>query len=248
MKIQKIHISHFRNDEHFQFILEFINLIYKFGAEALNVATLFTTFLSLFKLEDEALKKIMKSVLTLDLQDMDKRRDRLLRGIAEMNRTAAIHFNEEVQEASKRLKILLDTYGNIAKKPMNEATAAIFNLLQELTGKYAADVALVGIADWVRELHACNGAFDKLMKTRYEETAMRTDLVLKDCRRNVDETYHAIVDHINAHVVLEGDAAYADFIRNLNVVIDKYAVILAHRRGKAKGHNTDKPQQTNDND
>ena len=238
--IKKFDINHLRNDEHFQYGLEFINLIYKFDAEALKVAALFATFLSLFKLEDDALKKIMKSVLTLDLQDLDKRRDRLFRGIVNLNKVALSHFSEEVQEASKRLKVLLDTYGNIAQKPINEATSAVFNLLQELKGKYAADVALIGATAWVAELQSCNGAFDQLMKTRYQETAMRTDLVLKDCRQNVDDTYHDIVDHINAHVVLEGDAAYAEFIRNLNVVIDKYAAILASRRGKANVKNEKK--------
>jgi hypothetical protein len=248
MKITKIHTTNLRNDEHFQYILEFINLVYKFSAETLKIAPLFATLLSLFALEDKALKKIMKSVLTLDLQDLDKRRDRLFRGIADMNRVALNHFNEKVQEASKRLKILLDTYGNIARKPMNEATSAIFNLLQELNGKYAADVTLVGLTEWVKELHACNSAFDKLMKTRYEETAMRTDLVLKDCRQDVDNAYHDIVEHINACVIIEGDAKYADFIRNLNVVIDKYMAILAHRRGHhAHGEHTNKPQQTNNN-
>ena len=189
----------------------------------------------------------MKSVLTLELQDLDKRRDRLFRGIVEMNRVMLNHFNEQVQEASKRLKILLDTYGNIARKPMNEATSAIYNLLQELNGAYAADVALVGLTEWVTELQGCNNAFDQLMKSRYQETAMRTDLVLKDCRQDVDNVYHDIVERINASVVIEGDTAYAEFIRNLNVVIDKYTAILASRRGKAKGHNTDKPQQTDNN-
>jgi len=74
---------------------------------------------------------------------------------------------------------------------------------------------------------------------------MRTDLVLKECRQAVDDVYHAIVDRINALVIIEGDAAYAEFIRHLNIVIDKYMSILAHRRHhhKTEHNHTEKPQE-----
>ena len=239
MKIKIIYSHQLRNDEHFQFNTEFKDLVNKFDAAELKIGAQFNDYLALFKQEDEALKKIMKSEFTLDLQDLDKRRDRLFRGITEISKTALYHFNEEVQEAGKRLKILLDTYGKIARKPMNEATSAIYNILQELNGKYAPDVALVAdLADWVAELETCNGSFDQLMKNRYEESAMKTDLVLKECRQKVDEAYQNIVEHINALVVIEGEADYKEFIRNLNIVIEKYAVILAHRRGVAAAKKT----------
>ena len=247
MKIKSIHSNQLRNDEHFQFNTEFKDLVNKFDAAELKIGAQFNDFLALFKQEDEALKKIMKSAFTLDLQDLDKRRDRLFRGIIGISKTALHHFNEEVQEAGRRLKILLDTYGNIARKPMNEATSAIYNILQELNGKYAPDVALmVGLTDWVTELETCNGNFDQLMKNRYEESAMKSDLVLKECRQKVDEAYQNIVERINALVVIEGEADYKEFIRNLNIVIEKYTVILAHRRGVAAAKKTavDSPSPT----
>jgi hypothetical protein len=88
------------------------------------------------------------------------------------------------------------------------------------------------------------------MKNRYEESAARTDLVLKDCRQKVDSIYHTMVERINALVVIEGSVAYADFIRNLNVVIDKYTAILAHRRGKVhsdKPHSDENPTLDDEN-
>jgi flagellar biosynthesis chaperone FliJ len=230
MKIDKLNFIGLRNDEHFQFHTELRDLVNKIGAAALKVDQQLKAYVPLYNQEDEALKKIMKSAITAELQDADKRRDRLFRGMVDINKAAMNHFNEKVQEAAKRLKILFDTYGNLAQKPLNEETSAIYNLLQELNGKYAADVALVKVTDWTAELGAANEAFARLMKDRYEETAMRTDLVLKECRQRVDEAYRAMAERIGALVIIEGAAQYADFIRRLNVVIAKYAVALSRRK------------------
>jgi hypothetical protein len=45
-------------------------------------------------------------------------------------------------------------------------------ILQELQGKYAADVAIVGIGQWVGEVESRNNAFGELVKNRFDETAL----------------------------------------------------------------------------
>jgi len=233
MKTKFIHLVALRNDAHFQFHTEFKDLVTKFGADALKVKTQFAAYLPLYHAEDEALKKVMKSAITAEIQVADKHRDLLFRGMVDANKSALNHFNPQVVEAAKRLKILFDTYGNLAQKTLNEETSGIYNLLQDLSGKYAADAAATMLTDWTAELGAANDAFGKLMKDRYEETALRTDLVLKECRQKADEAYRTITERINALVLVEGEAAYSDFIRNLNAVVDKYLALLAQRQGKS---------------
>ncbi|MCL2101466.1 MAG: DUF6261 family protein, partial [Fibromonadales bacterium] len=113
-------------------------------------------------------------------------------------------------------------YGNIAKKPLNEQTSATYNILQELEGKYAGDVAVVGIQQWVAELKARNNAFSDLVKERFDESALKTDIVLKVARVELDKVYRTIAERINALVIVEGAAAYEAFIRTLNVIVKKY--------------------------
>jgi len=230
MKTKSIYLHDLRNDAHFQFHTEFKDLVTKFGAAALKVQSHFEAYLPAYHAEDEALKKVMKSAITAEIQAADKQRDLLFRGMADANKAALNHFNPQVVEAAKRLKILFDTYGNLAQKPLNEETSAIYNLLQDLNGKYAADAAATMLTDWAAELGDANDAFGKLMKDRYDETAMRTDLVLKECRFKADDAYRTITDRVNALVVVEGEAAYSDFIRRLNAVIDKYAVARPRRK------------------
>ncbi|MCL2101233.1 MAG: DUF6261 family protein [Fibromonadales bacterium] len=222
MKIGKINSNNMRNDSHFQFHTEFKDLVAKSGAEALKIGQQFQSYIPLYDRVDIALKKINKSVLTEQIQEADKARDEIWEGIINMNAAALKHFSPETREAAKRLKIVFDTYGNIARKPLNEQTSATYNILQELEGKYTGDVAVVGIQQWVAELKARNNAFGDLVKERFDESALKTDIVLRDARRELDGVYRTIVERINALVIVEGAAAYEAFIRTLNVIVKKY--------------------------
>jgi hypothetical protein len=231
MKIVKIDTTRLRNDAHFQFHTEFRDIVAKNGTEALKIKPQYDAYLPLYDRVDEALKKIVKSEFTAKIHEADKARDEIYVGMTEMNAAALKHFSPEIREAAGRLKIVFDTYGNVASKPLNEETSAIYNILQELQGKYAADVATVGIGQWVGEVESRNNAFGELVKNRFDETAARTDIVLKEARAKLDEAYRTITEMVNALAVVEGVAAYEQFIRTLNAVVAKYMASL-HRRGK----------------
>jgi len=244
MTIETFRLGHLRVDEHFQFNTEFCDLVTRVNPATLKIEPQFNAYLALYAREDEALKKITKSAITDDIQQADHVRDVTFSGMTGANRAALKHFRPEKVTAAKRLQVLFDTYGNIARKPLNEQTSAIYNLLQELKGAYAADVAAAGIDDWVQELEANNGAFDLLVKSRYDESAQRTNLVLKEERLRVDDAYRTIVERINALMLIEGGEAYENFIRQFNVVIEKYKNAIARRQGKAKPANIQTTETT----
>jgi len=143
------------------------------------------------------------------------------------------HFREDVQQAATRLKIVLDTYGNLAKKPLNEQTSGVYNLLQDLNARYD-DAEKAGIAEWMTELQTANDTFSQLVKDRYDESAAKTDIVLREARSKLDAQYRLITERIEALAVVEEADEYDDFIRYMNVVIVKYAAIVAKRSGKKK--------------
>ena len=99
-----------------------------------------------------------------------------------MYAAALKHFESDIQKAAGRLKIVFNSYGNISRKPLNEQTSAVYNILQELQGKYAADVKTVSIEPWVAELQSRNNALSALMKDRYDESALKSDVVLRNGR------------------------------------------------------------------
>jgi hypothetical protein len=140
-----------------------------------------------------------------------------------------------VREAAKQLKIVLDTYGNIARKPLNDQTSATYNIVQDLEGRYAPDVAKVGLGPWLAELKARNIAFSDLMRERFDESSLKVDIVLKKARVQLDEAYYEITELVNALVLVEGAQNYEAFIRKLNPIISKYANALAAHAGRKHG-------------
>jgi hypothetical protein len=232
MKIQKIDRSRMRNDEHFQFNSEFLDLIRKHGAQNLKIETLFSAYQPAYVKEDEGIKRVSKSVFTARIHEADKARDDVYSGMAEIAAASLKHYTPAVREAAQTLKILFDTYGDISRKPLNEQTSAVYNILQELRGDYREAAQTVGITGWADELETRNNAFEALVKVRFDEAAAKTDVVVKAARAELDAVYDAIVERINAFVVIEGAAAYEQFVRTLNSVIAKYTAILNARLGR----------------
>jgi len=241
MDIQKLFTHNMRNDAHFQFHTEFRDLVEKHGAAALKIKPQFDAYLPLYEREDIALKKIIKSALTAQIHEADKARDEVYAVMVKLNAVLTRHFNADVRKAAAQLKIVFDTYGDVVNKPLNEETSALYNVLQDLQGKYAADVTAAGIGEWVEELKARNEAFESLMKERFDETTARTDIVLREARAEADEAYFAICRRVNALAEIEGVTAYEAFVRSLNTVIAKYAEALHHHRHHKHAAQTEVP-------
>ena len=235
MKIEAIHYLHLRNDEHFQFNAETKDAIYAAGATQLKINLLVPAYHAAFAAEDESIKKILISTLTIEIDDYDNRRDNTFRGLKNTALAALDHYDPNIAAAAKRLQAVFHTYGNVSKKPKNEETAAIFNMIEDLkSAKYSADLDTAGLRGWVNQLDNENKALERLMQERYDETAEKTHLKVKECRADTDKAYHDIIERINALIVVEGETAYSAFVNKMNAIIEKYNNIMAQRAGRHK--------------
>ena len=159
-------------------------------------------------------------------------RDKTFSGLAGTVKSALKHFDPEVSNAAIRLNDLLDLYGNLSVKPYDQETAAIIKLLSEFEGSYSTEVAKIGLTAWVQELKKQNNAFESLKTSRYDENALKPQLQIKNCRIETDKAYRAIVKRISAHIEINGDAAFAGFVNDLNLRIESYNQTLALRQGR----------------
>ena len=231
MNIKKIDLSRFRNDEHFQFHTEVKELINMFDAEKLNIIAQFNTYKSCYLFEDEAYKKIIKSAITKDIEAASRRRGIIFSGMAGIIKSALKHFNKDVAEAAYRIKILFDTYGNLSEKPLNEATSAIYNFIQELLSKSREkDVEAVHLKEWIIQLEVENKNVESLIMKRDDENSVKTHLSMKECRLELDRAYISIVELINAMILIEGNSKYSAFVDRINTCIDRYGQLLARRK------------------
>ena len=244
MKINDFSLVRLRNEEHFQFFTSFRDLVLVFTAIGLKIELLFNLFLMAYANELTSLDIVRKNLISDDLAEADDERDSVFRGMCDAVKSALNHFNADVRAAAKHLQVVLDTYGNLAIKPYDAETGGLNSLINDLTTTYAADVATVGLTEWVTELAAKNKAFDDLKNNRDTDEAAKTILRMKQERVKTDAIYRQMVERINALIVVEGEAAFAGFVTELNKRIEGYNNTVSIRRAKGK-KSGDTPAATN---
>jgi hypothetical protein len=235
MKVKNVKKWKLTNGLHLQFMVEILVLINKFAVMCSKFVNLLPMFKEKIEQEELCHKVIRKSNIS-DLKiECDYARDTILIGIKNAFGSLLRHFDVNVREATHRIKIVFDAYNKprqIKDLPYDAETVAINNMLQELEGKYAADLQITGLADWMKELRARNDAFDQLVKSYTEEQAGKPLLTPKDARRETDRIYTCIVDAINGLVILENEEEYAQFIIEMNTIIKHYNDLTARHYGR----------------
>jgi flagellar biosynthesis chaperone FliJ len=218
-----------RNEEWFNFFTEFKTFVAQSTSEALDIETLFLTFLALYEQADKALEVLRKSSYTSEIVRLDGVRDVTCRGLKETVKSALHHYLAPMCEAAEKLEVILDHYGNLSTKPYNEETSGIYNLLQDLRAK-TAEVATLNLSGWLDELEANNQAFEAAILARNAESADHiADLNVLKIRRQTNRCYLDIVERLEALMLIQGDAAFADFVNKLNANIERYKNALSRR-------------------
>jgi len=233
METVRINLSNLRNEEHFQYQSEFKALVVEFGAETIGIDAAFDIYLPLYAREEVALDVIRKSAATKLIDNADKERDKLFRGFADAVKSAQNHFNAEKRSAGKRIGILLRQYGNIARKSYEQATATITLLVDKVRTDYPADITTLELAGWIAEIDAKNKEFSALMMSRNKESAAKTDIRMKPARKEVDASFRALADRLDALMILNQPASCEPFVRELNACSDRFKTALAQRKGRA---------------
>jgi hypothetical protein len=230
--IDTIALSKLHHDEHFQFQTEIRDLINGSDPIKAIIQEAFNSHHTLYVQEDGCIKKVLKSETTEKRLVADKERDTTFRGFSGSIKAALNHSDPKVKESAYRLDILLKRYGNLARKPYQEETAGIYNLIGDLRDKYAADIEILKLEDWVNELESKNIAFENLVKARFTELEQATELKMQDVRKKIDKVYLDIVEQIKARILLENNPIYETFARQLNARISVYNNLLAQRKGR----------------
>jgi hypothetical protein len=203
----------------------------------LGIESKFNIFKAAFDEEDIAYKKIDKSMHTDNLHDESSIREDLYRGLRNTVKGALNHYNHDVKIDAKRIKIVMDTFKNISGISINEATAIVTNLIQELTGNHSAEIATLGISRWIIELDSQNKRVNEIWINRFDEKSQKSNLIMKEARIRTEAEYREIVGDLEALYRLNsGNPIYEDCIRKINVIAEKYKNIQAVRKGIAKAN------------
>lgn len=219
-----------RNEEWFNFFLEFKTFVIQNTPQALGIEALFSLFLTQLQQADEALEQIRKSPLTVDIRRFDALRDSAFRSLKAAWKYGLADPDPYQHEAAERLGIVFHHFGNLASKPYNEATAGILNFIQELRGKYAPDVQTLTLTGLVDKLEEANNAFETMVLQRNAEAAERPALNMLQLRHDTDRCYCDMLERIEAQALMEGPDRFDDFIRTLNANIERYKRRHSHSK------------------
>jgi hypothetical protein len=213
-----------------------------FPPAQLGVVPQYTAYQTSYADVVAALDVIIKSGYTELIGKQDHQvRDHVYRGFDDAVKSALNHFNPEKHEAARRIKIVLDKYGNIAAKSFDQETAAIDNLVRELqSGDYPTLVMTLGLDDWVAQLEIENRRFKDLMMARYDETAKRPATHMRAARIATDKTFRELTRQLEALALVNGMQAYEALFRELNAVLSRYKNLLAQQTGKNKNEESEK--------
>jgi hypothetical protein len=203
------------------------------GADVLNIAHLYPSFLFLYNKEDQALEIIRKSALTDPIAEADLVRDTPYRGLVLLTEAYEHSSDETKVQAAKNIRVVIDHYGDFRTKSYNEETATIYNFLQDISIRCAADIAVLNAQPWIDDLAAANQAFDDLMNQRFDVAAAQEIINLRETRKEIDRVYAAITERIDASILLNGEADYADFVNKLNERIAYFKHTVSQRKGRA---------------
>jgi hypothetical protein len=266
MKGLKFARKKLRGQEWLEFYLDFRKRAEYFGVKNLDIEALFAQFIVLLEKADDLLVILRKSVYTKELETADRERDTLFRGFYGVVIGLRAQPDAAKQKAAKDLCNLLDGYkklvleGNLAAE-----SGAIHNLLQDLRGKYAADMTLLELTYWVTAIDKAEKDFLELRGERTEESVEKPKEDLKQLRNQVDILYNAMMSKMDIQLLADGlggdivvdpkdldnEGHFGDeedhhlhgniiynFIIAWNEEVKKYRNLLAQR----SGHHSDKPE------
>ena len=240
MEIANLNLHNQRNGGHYQFLTDFNDFVIRYTPQALGIVDAYEAFKLKYQDEIEAYKAITKSATTEDITDADHDRDITLRSTTDIARTALNHYDTNAHNAAKKVNVIFDQYGDLASKPYDEETGGIENVVKDLRTKTARDIGIIGLEPWINMLERQNITFKTLEAARNSEEANRSELRMKQVRLEVDAAYRKITKRINALIEVNGEAPYAEFVKELNARITRAKDAIA--QSKARVATTEAPK------
>ena len=233
--ITRFRYKDLRNEAHVEFHTSVNTLFVEADPETLGIKPLYDVYKPLLDEEVAALDVIRRSEFTAEIDAHDHERDRLYRGFADTVKGSLNHFDPAKRQAAEKIEVILEHYGNIAAKTLDEETAAIEDLHRELLKQENfAHVAALGLGDWLGQLVQVNRNLEGLMMQRYDETSKRPDINMQSARKEVDGVFRTILDQMEVEVRAKGPDTNKAFIAKLNAVMERYKDILAQESGRRR--------------
>ncbi|MBW8358375.1 MAG: hypothetical protein K0M63_01080 [Weeksellaceae bacterium] len=229
-----IDLTKLRNAEYLQYMKDFAGIINLNAPATLQIAAKLTAFTTETAELEGLFKKALANDRTRVILQLDERRDNAINGIAAFLQGYAYHYEADKKQNAEKLLTNMAMYGSgIARQNYQSETATLNNMLNDFANKpeLAAAVTAFSLQPWLSELQDANTQFNDEYLTRTQEYGAANPETIKSKREEVNETYYALRDRIDAlHTLVETPPSpYTTVINQLNALTDQYNALLLHR-------------------
>jgi hypothetical protein len=181
-------------------------------------------------LYEKALVQVRKNEETKKIMLADSVRDKALEAFGKALKLYAVSDDAAEIEASRVLRILFDTYGELAKLNYEAETIGIDKLVSELgSKKYSAKVSLLQMERYVTRISNANAAFKVLFGGRMMTVATTETYDLKSIRSEMSVRYGEFCTYVLAMANALNTPLFVTALNLLNTARKYYADQLARR-------------------
>jgi hypothetical protein len=245
---KSLQIGRLSNEDCFQFISDIAGKLYlntesvedrETKLNDVDVLGIKPQYAALIEARDRmgiALEPIRKSPITKPLAGADFTRDDILQGIfGHVRNTARHHYDPVIRAMAVRLLVAVDHYAGMKADGYHKETGRVHNFMEEVNTNYSDVIVPLGLTGWLDALLAAHNAFKALAGDRQAEAAEKTELTVKDTRKEATKAVRDLFGFIEAKITVTGNRTpFEGFIRDANIVITEYANELAIHMGRLK--------------
>ena len=243
-EILPINLVRMNSGAHFEYVSMMLASVQSQAAVKQKVADLVAALASAIEAEDAALKVSTKSFITDDIAQADQDRDTFYAGYKKAVEGFLHMPIADMAQAAKVLNQHIKDYRINTRAQIDQNTGLLANFIADLEGKYAAQVATLGLSVFVTHMKEANERVRTLVRQRVNERMGITVGALKTARTATDAAYHNLVDMVNALALVNGDADYATFIDYVNVEITRYKREVLNQKASAADTSADSSTST----
>lgn len=231
--VEKINFKGMKNETHVQFGDTVGVHIGGASPDIIGVLPMCALFKNVLAHEKEALDFGRKSGHTEPIMNQDDVRDRVYRGLSDVVKGLMNHYDPTVCADAKVVWDILEIFGNITQKSLDDETAAINDLQSKLDADAPSKaIEHLKLTDWVKTLGRENAKFQTLMMDRYDETSAKTHYRMRTARLETERYYRGMVSEIE-NLALRSNVTpeLSRFIDGLNAIILRFNAITARHTG-----------------
>ena len=232
-EIYDINIQRMNNGAHFTFVSNILARAEADTAVKGKASELVSNFKVAVAAEDEALKISQKSLLTDDIAKADIDRDALYAGYKKAVEAFLAMPIADMAQAAKVLAQHIKDYKINTAGQLDKETGFLVNFITDLEDKYSAQVAKLGLTEFVTNLKEANERVRMLTLQRTNEKMGVTVGALKAARTASDDAYRALVKMVNALALVYGEKDYTAFIDYANTEITHYKREVLNQKASA---------------